>query len=374
MGRRWGKTFLGEDLAVNPAIDGFPVGWFSPSYKMLLDVWRDIAATVKLITERISIQERRIELITGGVIEMWSLDNEDAGRGRKYKRIIIDEAAMAPNLLSTWTAAIRPTLTDYRGDAWFLSTPKGRNGFWQLYQLGIDSAEPDWMAWQMPTVTNPEIDPVEVEAARRMLPERVFLQEYEAQFLEDAGGVFRRVMQSTTAKEQEKAVQGAQYLFGVDWGKSADFTVIMVMDIRNRSMVYMDRFNQIDYTFQLGRLRALYERFRPTVIIAESNSMGEPLIEQVRMQGLPVQAFTTTNATKAQAIESLSLAFERGAVQILNDPILVAELQSYEMERLPSGAMRYSAPEGMHDDCVMSLAMAWHGLQVPAPQGLVDFA
>ena len=69
-----------------------------------------------------------------------------------------------------------------------------------------------------------------------------------------------------------------------------------------------------------------------------------------------------TNASKANMVESLSLAFERGDIAILPDPVLIAELQAYEMARLPSGMLRYSAPEGMHDDTVMSLALAWQAI------------
>ena len=121
----------------------------------------------------------------------------------------------------------------------------------------------------------------------------------------------------------------------------------------------MDRFNQIDYSVQRGRLQALAERYRPTVILAESNSMGEPIIEQLQRDGLPVRGFQTTNATKAAIIEGLALAFERQELRILNDATLIGELQAYEMDKTPSGMVRYGAPEGMHDDCVMSLALAW---------------
>ncbi len=93
--------------------------------------------------------------------------------------------------------------------------------------------------------------------------------------------------------------------------------------------------------------------------------MGQPLIEQLQRDGLPVVPFMTTNATKAQIIDALALAFERGDIRILADPVQVAELQAYEMERLPSGLMRYGAPEGMHDDTVMALALAWHAVSQP---------
>jgi hypothetical protein len=132
-----------------------------------------------------------------------------------------------------------------------------------------------------------------------------------------------------------------------------------VIDVTAKQAVYMDRFNQIDYTFQVQRLNALAEKFRPYAVIAEQNSVGIPVIEQLIELGLPVSPFNTTNATKKAAIEGLSLAFERGRIQIVNDPVATSELQAYEAERLPSGLFRYNAPEGMHDDTVMALAIGW---------------
>jgi len=121
IGRRAGKTFLGIHLALETAAQGFPVGWFAPSYKYVLEVWRDLLRPVAGIATKINATERRIELPNGGLIEVWTLENADAGRGRKYKRAIVDEAAMVAKLKTSWEESIRPTLTDYQGDAWFLS-------------------------------------------------------------------------------------------------------------------------------------------------------------------------------------------------------------------------------------------------------------
>ena len=89
--------------------------------------------------------------------------------------------------------------------------------------------------------------------------------------------------------------------------------------------------------------------------------MGLPVIEALRRDGMDVVRFVTTNASKQAAVDALSLAFERGELEIVKDAELVAELQAYEAERLPSGMMRYGAPEGMHDDCVMALMIANQG-------------
>src|SRR5258708_18855818 len=99
----------------------------------------------------------------------------------------------------------------------------------------------------------------------------------------------------------------------------------------------MDRSNRVDYMIQCERLKALVEQWQPIQIIAEQNSIGQPVIEQLTRDGLRIQPFTTTNASKAQAIEALALAFERGEIRILSGPGLVSELVAYQAERLPSG-------------------------------------
>jgi len=114
---------------------------------------------------------------------------------------------------------------------------------------------------------------------------------------------------------------------------------------------------------QVARLKAMAERYKPSLIVAEQNAMGEPLVELLQREGLPVMGFQTTQRSKILAIEDLMLAFERGEIKILPERVLINELQAFEMTRLPSGTIRYSAPQGLHDDCVISLALAWHGLR-----------
>jgi phage terminase large subunit-like protein len=363
-GRRFGKTRLGIDRLIRPALEGKPVAFFAPTYKMMSDVWRETYNTVQPAAKRVASQEHRIELITGGIIDMWSLDTPDAPRGRKYARVIIDEAAMVPQLQEAWQASIRPTLTDYEGDAWFTSTPKGANFFRTIYQYGQDPLKPEWASWQMPTVANPHIKASEVEAARQELPERVFQQEYLAAFLEDAGGVFRKVRAAAIAKKSEP--YSGRFVMGLDWAMSEDFTVITVMDAETRRMVDMDRFNQIDWAVQRGRVKAMADKWKVENIIAEHNSIGGPNIEALQREGLPVVSFETTAVSKPPLIESLALAFERSEIEILNDAVLVGELEAYERTVSPvTGRSRYGAPDGMHDDTVISLALALWGCHEP---------
>ena len=242
-GRRFGKSTFGIDRCVTPDVLPYPVGWFSPTYKMLLEVWREAVRLLKLIASRISVSDHRIENIAGGVLEFWSLDNPDVARGRKYRRIVVDEAAMVPALMDAWQYVLRPTLVDYTGDAWFLSTPKGRDGFWQMWQWGQDPAQTEWASWQMPSSVNPRIPPSELDAMREAMPERAYQQEIDALFLQDGLSVFRGIEAAATAPRQDGPQGGATYVAGVDWALSNDFTVLTIVDATNRAVVYIDRFN-----------------------------------------------------------------------------------------------------------------------------------
>lgn len=373
-GRRFGKTTLGLALGFYGAPGspgglsrGFDVGWFAPSYKLLDEAWRSAKGFLRQYIKRTDSQQHRMELTTGAALDFWTLEDPDGGRGRKYGVVLVDEAAMARHLQQAWDAAIRPTLTDYKGGAWFFSTPKGRNFFWELHQRGQSDRWADWQAHHAPTVANPHISPAEVEEARKSLPERIFAQEYLAQFLEDGGGVFRRVSNAVDATmptdpHDARPQAGHAYVIGADWGRHNDFTVFSVMDATTRRLVAVDRFTDISYEIQLSRLRALSARFPDAPILAESNSMGGPLIEALQRMRLPVQAFYTSAASKAQIIEALALAFEQGSITIPPVQWLIDELMAFDQERMASGAIRYSAPPGGHDDGVMSLAIAWHGI------------
>jgi phage terminase large subunit-like protein len=128
-------------------------------------------------------------------------------------------------------------------------------------------------------------------------------------------------------------------------------------------MAFMDRFNRVDYSVLEDRLEAIYNRFNLDTMTIEDNSIGKGVIDHLRNRGLTLNTFTTTNSTKHAAVTALQSAFEHGRIKIINDPVLVGELQAFEAKRNNSGTFSYSAPEGLHDDCVMALAIAWQGLE-----------
>ena len=371
LGRRSGKSTMGHELVVRTALDHQPAGWFGPTYKLLEESWRELKRILGPVVINKSEQEHRLELYGGGTIECWSMDTGDPARGRKYKRIVVDEAAMVPNLLDIWNQALRPTLADLGGESWWLSTPRGLNDFYVLYLRGQDDLEGQWQSWQMPTTVNPHISRQELDEARREMPERDYAQEFEARFLQlEGAGVFRGVGAVSRLKPAGPT-RGHAHVFGVDWGRTNDYTVVSVLDATLMEQRVIDRYSQIEWEFQTERLHKLADIFHPITIVAEANSMGGPLVERLQRgyarligtprQALPVYAWTATNASKAAAIQALALGIENGHVTLLDDQTQAGELLAFEGKVTVTGMMRYASPPGMHDDTVIALALAYLG-------------
>lgn len=358
-GRRWGKTRLGVMECLDAANSGGTAWWVSPTYKMSEVGWRPLRRMASRIPGvSVSLAERRVEFPNGGSVTVRSSDNPNSLRGEGLDFLVMDECAFVAE--DAWIEALRPTLADRKGRALFISTPKGRNWFWKVFQRGLEGGE--WAAFQYPTRSNPYIDPDEIEAARRTLPERIFLQEFEAVFLEDGGGVFRRVQEAATAHPIDAAQPGRQYVAGVDVAALEDFTVVSVLDVQSSEMVHLDRFNRLDYTALEDRLHAVYQRYRLDAMQIEINSIGQGVMDHLHKRGMKIIPFTTTNATKDAIVQDLQSAFEHGNIRILDNRILIDELLSFEATRNKSGTWSYSAPDGMHDDCVMALAIAYNAI------------
>ena len=206
--------------------------------------WEQFCHLLHPVTARRNEAEHRLHLITEGMISCWSLDAPDTVRGSAYARIIVDEAAMVPHLDRVWQQILRPTLTDYRGDAWFLSTPRGLGYFHSLFQAGLapqndfGDGQGDVRArasFSFPSSANPHLPADDVEEARGQLSERDYAQEYLGYFLETDGSVFTNVLSCVVDAPPQAWQPGHEYLLGVDWGRLQDATACVVLDITGSS-------------------------------------------------------------------------------------------------------------------------------------------
>ena len=358
-GRRFGKTRLAVAECLGAAREGKRAWWISPTYRMSNVGWRPLKQIASRVPGAVIRKvEKEVVFPGGGMVAVRSSDNPDSLRGEGLDFVVMDEAAYI--MPEAWIEAIRPALSDRLGRALFISTPRGRNWFWDIHRKG--GIESDWASFTYPTTANPYIQPSEIEAARAELPEIIFRQEYLAEFVDSEGAVFRRIRDAAILEALDAPLEGHQYSAGVDVAASVDYTVITVLDVNTREMVYFDRFNRVDYPVLEDRLLACYRKWHLDGMVVESNSIGQPVIDHLRENDLNIVPFTTTNLTKHDIIQRLQSAFEHGLIHIIDDPVLVGELLSYESKRTPSGNYTYSAPEGQHDDCVMSLAFAWFGI------------
>jgi hypothetical protein len=361
-GRKFGKTrFTGREL-IERMMRGQRVASLAPVYEDTRVIWDDLVST--LPPELIKHQDAsrlKLTLVTEGSYQAWSMDAGAVNKVRphSYDFIAIDEAAFVPNLLDAWHAVLRPTLARYQGEALFLSTPNGFGDFHTLSQKGIDPTESEWAYFHYPTSSNPHIPALEIEAARRELPERIFRQEYLAEFIADGSGVFRGVSKISTSPMHQGPLPGFKYVLACDWGRMNDFTVIIAFCVETMQMVAIDRFNRIDWFFQRERLKTMIDRWHPVMVLAEENSIGDTQISELQREGLNITGFQTTGISKPPLIEQLALAIEQERITIQPDPVLLNELNAYTMKRSATGRWQYEAPSGGHDDTVIALALAY---------------
>lgn len=309
----------------------------------------------------ISEADHRILFPDGGEITIRSTHYPDNLRGAGLDFAVLDEVAFMEPLV--WPQVVRPMLLERRGGALFLSTPYGRNHFWELFRVGLDPEEAEWAAFHFTSLDNPLISFDDLRTIQRTTPKRIFQEEYMAEFLSDAGQVFRGIQEAVRNPARTQPEPGKRYIGGVDWGREDDYTCIVLLDADTGQMVAMDRFHQIGWALQRSRLKTLCDKWRPAVIWAEENSIGTVNIEALQAEGLPVRPFQTTARSKSPLIEGLALAIEQGEVGLLPDDVLLHELAAYTMERMAGGGYRYGAPPGGHDDTVIALALAWHGVK-----------
>jgi hypothetical protein len=366
LGRRTGKTVLGMRWLCDGALAGEPVAWFAPGYKYAAEVWREFVSRLGPIVKTKNEQEKRLELVTGGVLDLWTLDGEDPARGRKYKRVVVDEAGIVMDLMLKWQESIRPTLTDLAGEAMFLGTPKGRrHGFVQLFNRGLDGNDPSWQSFRFATSENPYIPPEEIDAARRELPLEVFRQEYEAIPTDDGANPFGLdAVRATIAPLSRQA----PVVYGLDVARAMDFTVLIGLDAWGRTC-YLERW-QMPWAVTKERVKAVVG---DVPVVGDATGVGDAIMADLQLAGLNITPFIFSQPSKLRLMQRLVAAFQSKSIRI-PDGWLVAELESFEFNYTASG-VKYEAPSGHHDDGVMALGLALHGwdrVQGVAPTDVLE--
>ena len=345
-GRRFGKSLISQDISIDRGINKENVAYITPTYQLGKIFFTEILKSLPIEIYKKNEADLVINFITGGSIRFFTGERLDALRGLKFHLVIIDEASYIPNLQEGWNNSIRPTLTDYKGRAIFLSTPKGKNFFYSLY---MKSDEPDWESFKFTTYDNPHIDATEIDAAKIQLPHSVFEQEYMANPMENAANPFGSEHINKCTKELSR--QPTDY-YGIDLAKSVDWTVIIGMD-RQGNTTEAHRF-QKDWLQTKQSIIEICHKNKPIVI--DSTGVGDAIVEDLQKHFNSMHGFKYTATSKQQLMESLASSIHKGEISFPHG-VVKDELEIFEYVFTSTG-VKYSAPQGFHDDCVNALALA----------------
>lgn len=366
MGRRWGKTVLGGCLALATAKDGGRVAWIVPTYKNGRAPWRFAVQACRWVTAAkratANKSERTIEFDNGGYFGIYSADSEDSIRSEAFNLVILDEAAKMSE--TAWTDAIMPTLADADGDALMISTPRGLNWFHAEYQRGKDDGRHQ-ASFHASSAANPSPQIQKAfRLAKERVPERTFKQEWMAEFL-SSGAYFQGIDAACTVAEPDQPADHAGHSLygGLDWALSNDYTVLTIACRDCGRVVAWDRFNQIDFSYQRARILDTCTRWGLSGLLPERNSIGQPNIELLRDHVAIIagpdgqQGFLTTATSKPALIQRLASGIEHDGYRMPAD--YADELRQFQVTVGTSGNPKFSAPDGLHDDRVISAALAW---------------
>ena len=206
-GRRWGKTDFAKVIVCDTVMKGGIIGWFAPDYKILGEAFNEIVDMLGPTRLHSSKTDKVIRTITGGRIDFWTLDNERAGRSRRYNGVVIDEGAFGPKgqaMMDIWEQAIEPTLLDFNGWALACSNTAGNdpeNWFWRI----CNEKQHGWVEFHAPSINNPTIPKLKFgETPEEWMKRRakvfadlkakkhplVYAQEYLAEFVDWSGVAF----------------------------------------------------------------------------------------------------------------------------------------------------------------------------------------
>lgn len=362
-GRRFGLTkgaannFIEEALSrqfykglwvdtINANIDRYIERYFMPHLKKLPTTmwkWR---------------KQENIVMIRDSYIDFRSADNPENIEGFGYDKFFINEAGIVLKDEYLWYNAIQPMLLDYSARGIIGGTPKGKGLF---YKLALKGREEDpkkrYKTITFTTRDNPMIKPDDIEEMIKDMPERVVLQEVYAQFLDDTGIVFRNVKGVTYATPQPPMPERL-YVMGVDLAKVTDFTVITVYDRTNNCQVYQERFNKLDYTFQKEKIRQTAKHYNNALVMLDAASMGDPIADDLSRAGVAIVPIKLTNELKKEMIEKLIIWIEQKRLLMLPLDETINEFTNFTYDITATGKTRYSSPSGLHDDIVMSHALA----------------
>ena len=353
IGRQFGKTLLGINQMLWWAINdkGCNIAWVTPVYKQSKKVFDEM----ERVTRASGLFEfHRSDLWIkgfGSTITFYSGEKPDNIRGNTFDYLIIDEMAFTRSEL--WDEVLSATVLVRGKKVLFISTPKGRNHFHRLaLQHNYDER---YKYFQFSSYDNPLIDGQDLEERKRSLPDHIFRQEYMAEFVDNASGLFRNISACIGTGQPT-----AKMYAGLDIGRADDYTVLSVIN-SDGHMVAVYRWRHMEWSQIIDQVTAKI-KLHNALTLVEVNNQGDVFYEMLAKSCRNmVEPWVTSAKSKPQLIEDLAVSFEQAELRVHNERWLLDELEAFTYIYNPATRqVKYSAPDGLHDDGVISLALAWH--------------
>lgn len=355
IGRQFGKTMLAMNQLYYWMFNhvGCKCAWVSPVYKQSKKVFEEMV----LAFEGTGLIEKNATELTIKVgkssLQFFSAERYDNIRGFTFDYLVCDEFAFMDE--AAWTEVLRATVLVKGKKVLLISTPKGKNHFYNLFNL--DGVNDQYKSFRMSSYDNPLINPSEIDDAKLTLPDHVFRQEYLAEFIDGGAGIF--------SPKYKESSGGAKFYGGVDLGRADDYSVLSILNEKGEQ-VYLNRWRHDTWSNITRQISEQINRFNATVNV-EVNSIGDALIDQIKSQcknPYNVHPFVTSAKSKNDIIESLAVATQTDAVTFLPIDWLQKEFDVFSFEyNAKSRTVKYGAPYGFHDDGIMATAMAHAALK-----------
>lgn len=377
--RRARKSSLAINLLIKECV-AHPMtryGYITSTYVAAKNIiWRDPNMIKSYLpmdqVKKINETELYVEFKNGSILSLHGADKPDSIAGVDFEGVVIDEWQLTKE--DVWTKILRPIMAQHEKRwAMFIFTPKGKNHVHKMWCASKDRE--GWKRYELKAsdsgiFTQKALDDMKIE-----VPESTYLQEMECEFNDDASTVFKGIDVCTFGKyadyvngtiiEIEKYNPMYSYVTSADLAKTVDFTVIITMCRETKKVVSFQRFNQIDWSLQKEKIIAETIKYNSTLVI-DATGVGDPIVEDLKKAGvkIPVNGIIKfNNSNKKEMITRLIVSIEQRLITFPNINVLVDELGIFGIEVTNAGNIRYTAPEGQHDDCVISLAMAVHGVK-----------
>ena len=308
---------------------------------------------------------QRIALLNGAIIAFHTGDNPDSLYGEDVWGAVIDEASRVKE--EAWHA-LRTTITKTRGRVRMIGNVKGRrNWFYMLSRRAEKGDDPDMhyakITWR-DAVEARVLQQAEIDSVRRGgMPDLIFRELYEAEAGDDSGNPFG--LDKLRACYMNGLSDGEPRWWSWDLAKTQDWTVGVALDDEGR----VCRFHRFQAPTWDHTERIIVSETESLPAYVDSSGVGDPIVERlIREGGSNFEGFKFTAQSKQQLMEGLMAAVHKSEIRMpapdhmpakSDDPVhLALEMESFEYEQRPNGSVRYAAPEGMHDDAVMALALA----------------